>query len=121
MRLTNQIWVQESAKTIKLQINYTHNVNRNKIILDILTMKLFIIRYIIHDRIFMRIWKPIVSIQVKIAKMASNPPRWANLIPNHPKQPGIVHLSWMMCCGPIITPWTAWVWKNGWFRVSMQH
>ena len=84
-------------------------------------MKHVIIMYIIQYNIFVRIWKPIVSIQVKIAKMASNPPRWANHVPNHPKQPRIVELSGMMCCGPIITPWTTWVWKNGWFRVSMNH
>ena len=62
VKLTNQIWAQESAKTIKLQINYTHNVNWNKIILDFITMKLVIIRYIIENRSFMRILNPIVSI-----------------------------------------------------------
>ena len=121
VKLTNQIWVQESAKTIKLQINYTHNVNRNKIISDCLTMKIVIMRYILHHRSFVRLWKPIVSIQVKIAKMASNPPKWANHVPNHPKMPRIAKLTWMMCFGWIITPWTMWVWKIGWFRLSMQH
>ena len=72
-------------------------------------MKLVIIRYIIHHSIFVRLLNPIVSIKVKISKMASNPPRWANLIPNHPKQPQIAELSWMMCFGPLITPWIVWV------------
>ena len=48
-------------------------------------MKGIIIKYILQHRHFMRLWKPTMSIQVKIAKMASNTPRWAIHAPNHPK------------------------------------
>ena len=30
-------------------------------------------------------------------------------------------MAWLMCAGSMITPWTVWVWKTGWFRLSMQH
>ena len=46
----------------------------------------FIIMYIIHHKSLVRIWNLIVSIQPKIAKLASNPPRWANHVPTQPKQ-----------------------------------
>ena len=74
--------VQKLTKTINWEENYTHNVNMNKIIFHCLTLKHVIIRYILQHRIFVRIWKPNVSIQVKIPKLASNPPRWVNYAPN---------------------------------------
>ena len=49
----------------------------------------------------------------KIAKLASNPPRWANLVPNLSKWPQIVEVAWLMCAGSIITPWKVCVYKNG--------
>ena len=39
-------------------------------------------RFILHMVQFERLWKPNLSVHVKMAKLASIPPRWAKQAPN---------------------------------------
>ena len=46
-------------------------------------------------KLFVRLGNPKMTIHVKLAKLASIPPRWAKLTPNQPKWPQIVVWTWM--------------------------
>ena len=105
MRFTNQIWVQDSEKKHQIIVKLHTMIVGNKIIVDCLTLKLSLTGLEIHHKSFEWIWKPIVIENPKISKLASNPPRWANIVPNLSKWPQIDEVACMMCAGSIITPW----------------
>ena len=44
---------------------------------------------------FMVNGKPKMSVHVKLAKLASIPPKWAKIAPNHPKWPPIIVWMWL--------------------------
>ena len=83
--------MQNQQKTINWEAIYTHNVHKNRLNFDYITYKHVINGFILHHKSFMRIWDPIVNVQVKISKLASIPPMWANHAPNQ---------TWMAmnCC-----------------------
>ena len=60
---------------------------------------------------FERLWKPNMSVHVKLAKLASVPPGWAKLTPTHRKWSQMVVWTWMKCVGAMITHWHVWVRK----------
>ena len=113
--------MQNQYKTIKGEAIYTCNVNRNKILFDFLTLKHVINRFILHHKCFLRLWKPKMTVQVKLPKLASIPPRWAKHAPNQPKWPQFSVWTWLRWNGAIITLWYAWVCKNRWVRSSRWH
>ena len=51
--------------------------------------------FILHHKCFMRLRNHNVTVQMKLAKLASIPTRWANHAPNHPKWPQIYVLTWL--------------------------
>ena len=75
------------TKTIKREAIYTCNVNKKRLLFDYITLKHVIRNFILHLKWFMRLGNPNVTIQVKLAKLASIPPRWANHTPTNPKWP----------------------------------
>ena len=65
--------------------------------------------FILNHKCFVRLGKLNVIVQVKLAKLASIPPRWAKLAPTQPKWPRMDVWTWMKCLGAIMTPWHVWV------------
>ena len=54
---------------------------------------------------FKRIWNPNLSVHVKLAKLASIPPRWDKLTPTQSKSSLMEVWIWLRCVGAIMTPW----------------
>ena len=113
--------MQNQQKTIKTEAIYTCNVNWNRLLFDCLTLKHVSNRFILHQKFFVRLGKPKVTVQVKLAKLASISPRWDKHTPNHPKWTGIPMWTWLRWNGAIVTLWYAWVCKNRWVRGSRWH
>ena len=64
---------------------YIHSVKISWILFDCITCQYVNNRFILHLVQFERIWKPNLSVHVKMAKLASIPPRWDKLAPNKPQ------------------------------------
>ena len=64
---------------------YIHSVNKNWILFEFITFEYVRNNYILHIIQFKRLWKTNLSVHVKLAKLASIPPRWAKLTPTQPK------------------------------------
>ena len=65
--------MQKQQKNIKKKAIYTCNVNKNRLLFESLKLKHVINRFILHQKCFMRLGKPNVTVQVKLAKLASIP------------------------------------------------
>ena len=100
---------------------YMHSVNRNWILFDCLTCEYVYNNFIINFIQFMMFRKPNLSVHVKLAKLASIPPRWAKIAPTQPKWSWMEVGTWMKWLGEIMTPWNMWVWKIRWLRGSRVH
>ena len=74
---------------------YIDNVNRNWILFDCLTCEYVSNSFILHLEWFVRLRNPKMTIHVKLAKLASIPPRWAKHAPNKPKWKQIAVCTWM--------------------------
>ena len=74
---------------------YTTSVNSNWILFDYLTCDYFSNIFILHIKWLMRPRKPKMTVQVKLAKLASIPPRWDKHAPNQPKWPQIDAWTWL--------------------------
>ena len=83
--LTNRITCKNQQKSMKEDQFYIYSVNGNWILFDCLTCEYVNNRFILHLVQFERIWNPNLSVHVKMAKLASIPPRWPKQAPNQPK------------------------------------
>ena len=93
---------------------YTCNVNWNLILFDYRMCEYVNNRYILHMVQFERLWKPNLSVHVKVTKFPSIPSRWAKLAPTKSKWSRMVVWRWLKCSEAIMTPWHVWVCKIRW-------
>ena len=109
--ITNQFSYKNQQKNMKEEQFCIHSVNRNFILSYSLTCEYLNDMYILHMKWFVSIWKPKMSVHVKLAKLASIPPRCVKLAPTQPKWSRMEVCTWLRCDREIMTPWYAWVCK----------
>ena len=105
--------MQNQQKTIKGEQIDTCNVNWNMLLFDCVTWKYVSNRFILHLNWFMMLWKPKMTVHVKLAKLASIYPMWDKLAPSKPKWPQIDVWTWLKWIRAIMTPYHVWVCKIG--------